>query len=181
MRIVWLTAGMACLLLVPGRGLGEEASPGPVVEKFGPVFDVPSGSYNLDPTQRYRVVMDVGEGPEDESSLNRRIESAARFLNMHARSGIDAEQIDFALVLHGGGARAALSDAAYRKRFGTANPDRAMIRALANAGVQVYLCGQSAGFRGFGTDELLPEVAMAVSAMTVHVRLQSEGYRGILF
>ena len=32
-----------------------------------------------------------------------------------------------------------------------------------------------------GSYNLLPQVTMAVSAMTVHVRLQQEGYRAILF
>jgi len=42
--------------------------------------------------------------------LNRSIESAARFLNMHARSGIPPQNLELAIVLHGSGARAAPAD-----------------------------------------------------------------------
>jgi intracellular sulfur oxidation DsrE/DsrF family protein len=52
---------------------------------------------------------------------------------------------------------------------------------LGNAGVGIYLCGQTAAYYDYAPDNLLPQVTMAVSAMTVHVRLQQEGYRAILF
>ena len=52
---------------------------------------------------------------------------------------------------------------------------------LDKAGVDIYVCGQSAAYNGYSAEELLPEVKIAVSAMTVHVRLQQEGYQAILF
>jgi len=47
--------------------------------------------------------------------------------------------------------------------------------------VVIYLCGQTAAYRGFAAEELSPVVTMALSAMTAHVRLQSEGYTLIPF
>lgn len=154
---------------------------GPVVEKYGPAFAVPEGSFSLQPGEEYRVVMDVGQGPDDPAALNRGIDSAARFLNMHARQGIDPGNIKMAVVLHGSAAWAALSEPAYRERYDASNANAALIQALKAAGADIYLCGQSAAYNGFSPDELLPEVTLALSAMTVHVRLQQEGYRGILF
>ncbi len=61
------------------------------------------------------------------------------------------------------------------------NPNTAMLKALGDAGVTIYLCGQSAAHRGYGVEELNPAVTMALSAMTAHVRLQSEGYTLIPF
>jgi len=52
---------------------------------------------------------------------------------------------------------------------------------LESAGVAIYICGQTAGYHGYHSEDLLSEVSMAVSAMTVHVRLQQEGYQAILF
>jgi intracellular sulfur oxidation DsrE/DsrF family protein len=56
-----------------------------------------------------------------------------------------------------------------------------LVPGLLLAGVGIYLCGQTAAYYGYAPDHLLPQITMAVSAMTVHVRLQQEGYRAILF
>lgn len=172
---------LALGLVAAGQAPAAEPQLGPVIPHHGPVYAVPADSYNLDPAQSYRVVMDVGKGPDDPAELNRGIESAARFLNMHARNGIPPERLEMAVALHGSGARAALTDAAHQKNFGAPNPNQGLIEELAQAGVQFYLCGQTAGYYGYAPEDLLPGVTLALSAMTVHVRLQQEGYRAILF
>lgn len=154
---------------------------GPVIEAYGPVFPVPEGSYNLEVGKHYQIVMDVAKGPEDTAALNRSIESMARFLNMHARNGINPDDLDIAIVLHGSGARAALSAEVHQQHFGTANGTAALVAALGKKGVKFYLCGQTAGYYGYGAEDLLPEIHMAVSAMTAHIRLQAEGYQLIPF
>jgi intracellular sulfur oxidation DsrE/DsrF family protein len=169
------------LLLSVSLAAAAEPQTGPIVAHHGPVFPVPEGSYNLDPEQQYRIVMDVGQGPDDAAAVNRHIESAARFLNMHARNGIPPDHLELAVVLHGSAARAVLTDAAHSSRFSVPNGSRTLIEELAEAGVPIYLCGQTAAYHGFQPEDLLPQVTMAVSAMTVHVRLQQEGYRAILF
>lgn len=174
-----------CFLLFPLLGATQASAGepllGPVVDGYGPVFTVPADSFNLDPTQHYRVVMDVGKGPDDPAELNRGIESAARFLNAHARHGIEPRKLELALVLHGAAARAALTEQAHARHFRVSNGSKGLIEALGKAGVPVYLCGQTAAYYGYAADDLLPEVTLAVSAMTVHVRLQQEGYQAILF
>ncbi len=156
---------------------GAEPGPetGPVIANMGPYYDIPGG-FNLQQDVHYRAVMDVADGPEDTAALNRGIESAARFLNMHAASGIAASDLELALVLHGGAARAALNNAAYRQRYQSDNPNDALLKALTEAGVMIYLCGQSARFSGFSASEIHPSITMALSAMTVLTRLQVEGW-----
>ena len=174
-------AFLLVLFITAPKANAADATTGPVIESYGPVYAVPEGSFNLDPNQRYKIIMDVGKGPEDPSAMNRGIESIARFLNMNARNGISTDKLEVAVVLHGSAGRAALSDQAHARHFETANANKAMLEELSQAGVAVYLCGQTAAHRGFEPDQLLPQVTMAVSAMTVHVRLQQEGYRAILF
>jgi intracellular sulfur oxidation DsrE/DsrF family protein len=169
------------LFLVGSPAIASESATGPVIDNFGPVFAVPQDSYNLAPNQQYKVVMDVGKGPKDPAQLNRSIESAARFLNMQARNSTPPENLKMAVVLHGSGARAALNEQAHSKHFKVPNGSKGLIEALGNAGVDIYICGQTAAYYGYGADDLLPQITMAVSAMTVHVRLQQEGYRAILF
>lgn len=162
-------------------GHAADAVTGPVIEGFGPVYPAPPGAWNLEAGRSHRVAMDVATAPDDPGATNRHIESAARFLNMNARAGVPASGIEFAVVLHGSAARAALTDEAYRRRHGGANPDGALIEALAAAGVRFYLCWQSAAHAGFDEAAVRPEVSIAVSAMSAHVRLQQEGYALIPF
>ena len=75
----------------------------------------------------------------------------------------------------------ALDHPGYRERYGVDNPNKALLAALRGAGVEIYLCGQTSAHRGLPAEELAPEVDMALSAMTVLVTRQSEGYALIAF
>lgn len=176
----WTALGMAGLLMGAAQPTAAETAlqgpqTGPVLSGFGPVFEVPK-AYGLVPGQRYRAVMEVAAAPPAPGELNRALESAARYLNMHARAGVNPADLDLVVVLHGGASDAALHDEAYRARHGMENPNRALVDGLAAAGVRILLCGQSAGFRGITPVELADEVELATSAMTALVRLQAEGY-----
>jgi intracellular sulfur oxidation DsrE/DsrF family protein len=154
---------------------------GPVVPNHGPVLAPPAGSYNLAEDVHYKVSMDVSGVAEFPGDKNRHLESAARFLNMHAQNGIARENIEFAIVVHGPAAKDLLTDAAYEARFNEPNPNTGLLKELNAAGVPIYLCSQTAGFRGMAPEEFSPSVTMALSAMTAHVRLQQEGYTLIPF
>jgi intracellular sulfur oxidation DsrE/DsrF family protein len=174
---------VSALLLTCLSGLALAGPPrtGPVVEGFGPAFESPEGAYNLAPDTHYKVRLDVAGSGKSPSGRNHALESAARFLNMHVQRGIDAENLDFALIVHGAATRDLLSDAAYRSRYGEGNPNTALLAALDKAGVDIFLCAQSAAHKQFTWDEFNSAVTIAVSAMTAHVRLESEGYAVIPF
>ncbi len=153
----------------------SQPSLGPVIKQFGPVYET-ADAYGLKQGVEYRAVMDVTDAPDDPSQLNRAIESAARFLNMHARAGVPRDKLQLAVVLHGSAGKHALASPFYQARFDVANPNDALLTALSDAGVDIYLCGQTAGSRGYPAAELHPAVTMATSAMTVLTRLQAEGW-----
>ena len=176
-----IPGGLAAMLLLAGQLNAAEALRGPVIEAYGPVYQVGEAAFSLKQDTRYKVSMDVSATEDFSGDLNRRLESAARFVNMHARNGIDPKNIEFAIVVHGSAARDLLKDTAYEARFDEPNPNTAMLAALHGAGVKIYLCGQTAAHRGFTEDELNPAVDMALSAMSAHVRLQSEGFTLIPF
>jgi intracellular sulfur oxidation DsrE/DsrF family protein len=177
-RKVWLGVGFSLLVT---SAIAAESQTGPVIKNFGPVYEVSDGAFNLDKNTHYKVSMDVSATADFSSDLNRHFASAARFLNMHARNGIDPDNIEFAIIVHGGAAKDLLKDAAYEIKFDEPNPNTAMLKELSEAGVKIYLCGQTAVHRGYAIEDLNPAVTMALSAMTAHVRLQSEGYTLIPF
>lgn len=158
-----------------------EAVTGPVIEGYGPVMEIADPDFPTPIDRDWKVIFDVKAGAGSPEELNRSIESVARFLNMHARAGVPAERLHAALVLHGGAGRDALGDAGYRSRFGVDNPNLPLLEKLAAAGVDIYLCGQTAAFRGLGRDELAAPVQLALSAMTVMGALQADGYAPVAF
>ena len=156
--------------------ISASATTGPVIEGYGPVFDIPADAMQLSNNQTHKVLFDVADGKRDRDSLNRRLETVARFLNMHARNGVDTDHLQLAVIMHGGSTFSALSDAAYQQRFGRDNPNTELIKALHEAGVEFWLCGQSAGYNGIKANELSDHIGLALSAMTVMVELSSQGY-----
>lgn len=168
------------MVLFALAGNAEAPQTGPVVDDFGPAFPAPDTAFNLLPDRSYKVRLDVASGGDAETS-NRALESAARYLNMHAQSGINVDNLRFALVVHGSATADLLTDSAFQARFGKPNPNSALLAALNEAGVDIYLCAQSAVYKGFAWEEFDPAVTIAVSAMTAHVRLESEGYGVIPF
>lgn len=154
---------------------------GPIIEKYGAVYHIVAPDFPADPLREYRVVFDIAESPGGPGEVNALINTVARFLNMHAQAGVPRERMKAAFVLHGGAAKDALNEEAYQRRFQTENPNRELLEALQEAGVGIYLCGQSAAARGFAREELAPPVKVALSAMTVLVTLQAEGYQLIRF
>ena len=178
---------LALTLLLAWLGLSALAqaetpqpSMGPVIEHFGPYLPVPDPGFVPLPGQQLNAVFDVASSPEP-GQASRYLETPARFVNMHAGSGVPEENIRAAVVIHGKATRDLLTDVAFQKRFGMDNPNRALVEALIAADVEVILCGQSAAFGGYEKTELLPGVKLALSAMTALVSLQNQGYRLIAF
>ena len=153
-----------------------DAEMGPTISDYGPVFDVSKPDFETPLDLDYKVVFDVASASSDASRPSPSIATVARFLNMHARAGVDPGRIHAALVLHGGAAKYALVDAAYRRRFGNDNPNRDLLEQLRSAGVRIVLCGQTAVSSGFEREEIAAPVEVALSAMTALVTLQRDGY-----
>lgn len=140
--------------------------PGPVIAEYGRIADVP-GAEVLPDGAAFKVAFDVSEAGQ-AGAVNRNLDSAARFLNLHAAAGVPQEHMELAIVVHGPAARDLL-----------ANPDNAnagLIAALITHGVKIYLCGQTAASMDIGAEDLLPGVRMALSAMTANALLQQQGY-----
>ena len=149
---------------------------GPVVADFGAVYVVPNPGLPTPMLQELKIRFDVSETPADVKAVSPQLETAARFLNMHAKAGVSPERLKVAVVVHGDAAKDMLSNEAYRKRHGIDNPNLALLEALKRAGARLYLCGQSAGSRGIAASEMAAPVQMALSAMTAHLVLNAEGY-----
>ena len=108
-----LVLQLALASALGAQALGPSRT-GPVIADFGPVYTVQDPDFLTDTELTYRIVFEVKDGSEDPSTLNRRIESLARFLNMHAQAGVPRENMKLALVLHGTAGKDALDHTGYR-------------------------------------------------------------------
>ena len=160
---------------------GQKKETGPIIKDYGKVWKIDNPDFQTDKTSNFKVVFDIMNSPEDHSQLNTSIETAARFLNMHAQSGIPKEQLKVALVVHNKASKDLITDSAYKTRYGVENPNSKMIKQLLDADVDIIFCGQSSVSRDFPKQDLIPRVQMALSAMTALIQLQNEGYTFIKF
>jgi intracellular sulfur oxidation DsrE/DsrF family protein len=138
---------------------------GPAIRDYGPVTDVEI-TMPVPKDAVFRHTFDVAD-PAEDGELNRTLVSAARFINMHARAGIAAERIEVAVIVHG----KAIYDVS-----GDAPANAPLVAALVEHGVRIIVCGQTAAYYDVKTDDLLPGVQVALSAMTAHALLQQQGY-----
>ncbi len=164
------------ILATAARAVASEPATGPVIQDYGPVYYVPETPLSLPNGVRWKAVFDVSATPEEPDKLNHRLETVARYLNMHARAGLRPDQLEVAVVLHGKATKTALSGEAFQERYGHANPDGDIVSRLAAAGVRFFVCGQSAAGFGFRPEELAPDITLSLSALTALVSLQSQGY-----
>lgn len=183
MRALALPLILPFLLVVSPfkRCLAQENSSGPIFKSMGAVYDVPEADFVPDSTQVLKAIFDIERLQDDPTEVNPLINSLARYINMHVQKGIPLKNIHLSFVLHGVSGKDALSDEAYKKRYGVNNPNSAHIKALADKGVHMFICGQSATYAGYKKSELMPEIKMALSAMTVLTVYQANGYSLIRF
>ncbi|WP_159643580.1 DsrE family protein [Sphingorhabdus sp. 109] len=159
----------------PAAAQMENFKTGPVFETFGPTAPVQQ-SEPVSAETRFAIAFDVSAAAEPDK-INRTIESAARFINMHVAAGVPQENIRLAIVVHGGASFDLTSQEFFgAHKDGRTNASAAAIARLQQHGVEFYLCGQSAAAHGISIADLLPGVKMSLSAMTAHALLQQQGY-----
>jgi intracellular sulfur oxidation DsrE/DsrF family protein len=144
------------------------------VKDYGKVVRLPEAAQQ--PRSGTKVLVDVtGGGKTDE--LNPAIERVAKYVNLFHGGGKEPAEAQFAIVLHGDATLAVLNDDAYGKRFGTTgNPNLDCLHQLHEAGVEIYVCGQSLLKENANPDEVVVFADTAVSALTAVVNLQADGY-----
>ena len=164
MRSVFMLSVLLILPIATHADLSS-FSTGPAIKDYGPVADIEI-TLPVPKDVVLRHSFDVAERAED-GELNRTLVSAARFINMHARAGVDAKRIGVAIIVHG--------TAVHDVSSGTSG-SAGLVAALIDHGARIIVCGQSAAYYDVTKDDLLPGIEMTLSAMTAHALLQQQGY-----
>jgi intracellular sulfur oxidation DsrE/DsrF family protein len=146
----------------------------PRITGYGQVNLLPEAAHQ--PRKGAKVMFNVTADAKP-GDVNKGLERAARLLNLYAGAGLPDHDIKMTVVLHSEATKAVLADKPYAARFDAkVNPNLPLIREFKKAGVEVFVCGQSLNSKKYPADEVAPEVTVALSAMTVLINKQAEGY-----
>ena len=127
---------------------------GPIIKEFGATYKIKNADLLLSKDKNHKVIFDVFTHPGKKNEINPLLNTVARFLNMHGQTGLDKDQMQVVLVVHGAAVQNLLREEAHKETNGRANPNEALIHALDKAGVEIFVCGQSMAHKGFKKDQL---------------------------
>lgn len=146
----------------------------PIVDNVGGVLPRPKALEQ--PRAGAKVVFDVTNDTKS-TDLNKGLDRVARLLNLYGSAGLKASDVKIVLVFHGESTKAALSDAAYQKRFDLEkNPNLPLIQKLQSLGVEIYVCGQALNYKSFDDSEVAENIPIAAAALTVVANKQADGF-----
>jgi intracellular sulfur oxidation DsrE/DsrF family protein len=146
----------------------------PRIAEHGQVVRLPAAVDQ--PRRGAKICVDVTAGGPPES-INPAIEKVARYVNIYAGAGREPAEAEITVCLHGEATLCALSADDYAQQFQTdGNPSLALMRELRESGVEFRVCGQSLAGKGFTAANVCDDVEVAVSALTVLVNRQADGY-----
>jgi intracellular sulfur oxidation DsrE/DsrF family protein len=152
----------------------DSFSAGPVIKNYGKHANVQQDLV-LDKNASFKVAFDISEQSK-VGEVNRKIETLARFINMHVANGIAVENLHLALVVHGKAGFDLMKTELYQAKYQQTNANTKLLQELMKNNVEIFLCGQSAAYYDIANDMLQPGIKMALSAMTAHAALHNKGY-----
>ena len=153
----------------------------PVIKNFGTVSEVPFAVEFPDPSLDYKIVVEVTTTNEKPEMIHDLFEKVAALVNLHALGGVKKDKLHVVMVIHSAAAQFVVNNEAYQKKFTVNNPNLPLFTALNEAGVKIFVCGQSVFKRNIDPTTIAPEVKVALSAITTLTTYQLRGYSLIKF
>lgn len=148
----------------------------PVIKDFGRVHPRPDAAVQPDPGADYKVIVDVVHGSKDHGEVYGSLQRLARIVNLLGYAKVPAEHVHIVAVIEGEATLAAANNAVYREFYKVDNPNLAIIHALKQAGVTMYVCGQALAENGFKDSDVNPDVTVSLSALSDFVVYGQRGY-----
>ncbi|MBX2963628.1 MAG: DsrE family protein [Cyclobacteriaceae bacterium] len=153
----------------------------PVIKNYGGVFDIPAAVEKPDPTLEYKIVIDLAGGGNDPAVLNDYLNNIARLINLHSVGGVKNDKIKVVVAIHNQATYSIMDEESYRKKYNVSNPNLALYKELHEAGVELFVCGQSLIGRNIDQNAISPHIKIATSMLTVLTTYQLKGYAWFKF
>jgi len=153
----------------------------PVIKnsEFSGVFPVMNVTEKADSTMKYKLLFNMTLWPKDSigrRKLNEGLAEIGRIINLHVASGVPRENLELAIVIHGGALNTYLTNDAFRKKFKTDNPNLDILRQFSDLHARLIACGQAELFFNIPAENMITEVKTAFSARVALSTYQLKGY-----
>jgi intracellular sulfur oxidation DsrE/DsrF family protein len=94
---------------------------------------------------------------------------------------VPKSKLHVVLAIHGGAAFTVMNNEAYKEKYGVDNPNLGLYQELQQAGVKMFVCGQSMIARKIDRFKMVPEVKIATSMLTTLTTYQLKEYALLKF
>ena len=152
----------------------------PIIKDYGTINSIDNVTMP-DPSLDYKIVIDLKSSNESFDKVNKGLINVARALNLHAVGGIPNDQLHIAVAIHYTATPIILNNVGYQKKYKVDNPNLELIKQLKEAGVEIFICGQSLVARKYAFEDVNPEVNIALSMLTVVTEKMAKGYSLLVF
>jgi intracellular sulfur oxidation DsrE/DsrF family protein len=85
------------------------------------------------------------------------------------------------VAIHGEASYSIMNNEAYKEKYKTSNPNLELYKELQEAGVKMFICGQSLIGRSIDRTKIIPQVKIATSMLTTVTTHQLMGYAILKF
>jgi intracellular sulfur oxidation DsrE/DsrF family protein len=148
----------------------------PGIPGEGAMHALPDVAYQPQKDVTYKIVFSLSKAGDAPKEVSPSLVRVARTVNLYVSAGVPLSHLKFVAVASGPATVTMLNDERYRAKFGTPNPNAALIHKLRAAGVDVAVCGQAVLDSGFETAWISHDVTLTLSALTTITVLQQQGY-----
>ncbi len=170
-RIIFLSVLVLIVVNLPAQ-----TKVNPVIKNYGTVTEVPYADELPDPSMNYKVLVEITSDNTRPEQVHEMFDKVAAVVNLHALGGIPAKKLHVIMVVHSAAAAFVVNNDVYRKKYGVDNPNIPLFKELTDAGVKIFVCGQSVNKRKLTKEDLAPQVKVALSAITTLTTYQLRGY-----
>jgi intracellular sulfur oxidation DsrE/DsrF family protein len=153
----------------------------PVIKNYGGIFEIPYADEKPDPKLEYNIIIEVEKANATPDSVNWALYNVSRLLNLHVMGGVPKSKLHVVLAIHGGAAFTVMNNEAYKEKYGVDNPNLGLYQELQQAGVKMFVCGQSMIARKIDRFKMVPEVKIATSMLTTLTTYQLKKYALLKF
>lgn len=131
-----------------------------------------------DPDIDYKILFELTFLNPDSlaKDVNYGLTEVARVINLHVASGVPLKRIKPIIVVHAAALKAFGTNAYYKEKFKTDNPNLKVVEELKKFGTRFIACGQAMNFMDVKKEDMIPDMKISITAQTVISHYQLKGY-----
>ena len=133
-----------------------------------------------DQSMNFKLLFELMINNPDSISkdINHGLTEICRIINLHVASGIPVKNITPVIVVHGPALFPLYNNNNYKKKYKVDNPNISVLQELiSKTGVKIIACGQAMAFLDVKSEDMMPEVKVSVTAITVLSNYGLKGYK----